>query len=129
MVDRLAWDLPKAELHLHLEGTLEPELFFRLAGRNGVSVPYADVAAIHDAYVFEDLQSFLDLYYQGCDVLVTEEDFYSSPRPMSAGRRTRVCATPRSSSTRRPTPTAPYRSAPWSTGSGGAWTRRRPSSG
>jgi adenosine deaminase len=76
VVDRLAWDLPKAELHLHLEGTLEPELFFRLAGRNGVSVPYADVAAIHDAYVFEDLQSFLDLYYQGCDVLVTEEDFY-----------------------------------------------------
>jgi adenosine deaminase len=76
LVDRLAWDLPKAELHLHLEGTLEPELFFRLAGRNGVSVPYADVAAIHDAYVFEDLQSFLDLYYRGCDVLVTEEDFY-----------------------------------------------------
>jgi adenosine deaminase len=76
LIDRLAWKLPKAELHLHLEGTLEPELFFELAGRNGVAVPYADVAAIHDAYVFEDLQSFLDLYYQGCDVLVTEDDFY-----------------------------------------------------
>lgn len=76
LIDRLAWQLPKAELHLHLEGTLEPELFFQLAGRNGVAVPYADVAAIHDAYVFEDLQSFLDLYYQGCDVLVTEDDFY-----------------------------------------------------
>ena len=75
-IDRLAWELPKAELHLHLEGTLEPELFFELASRNGVAVPYADVAAIHDAYVFEDLQSFLDLYYQGCDVLVTEDDFY-----------------------------------------------------
>ena len=76
VVDRLARELPKAELHLHLEGTLEPELFFRLAARNRVAVPYADVAAIHDAYVFEDLQSFLDLYYQGCDVLVAEEDFY-----------------------------------------------------
>jgi adenine deaminase len=77
LIDRLAWQLPKAELHLHLEGTLEPELFFELAKRNGVAVPYADVAAIHDAYVFEDLQSFLDLYYQGCDVLVTEDDFYA----------------------------------------------------
>jgi adenosine deaminase len=76
LIDRLAWELPKAELHLHLEGTLEPELFFELASRNDVAVPYADVAAIRDAYVFEDLQSFLDLYYQGCDVLVTEDDFY-----------------------------------------------------
>ncbi|MGA8368701.1 MAG: adenosine deaminase [Acidimicrobiales bacterium] len=76
VVDRLARELPKAELHLHLEGTLEPELFFRLAARNGVAVPYADVAAIHEAYVFEDLQSFLDIYYQGCQVLVEEEDFY-----------------------------------------------------
>ncbi len=76
VVDRLAWRLPKAELHLHLEGTLEPELFFELAGRNQVVVPYADAAAIHDAYVFEDLQSFLDIYYQGCEVLVTEDDFY-----------------------------------------------------
>src|ERR1700735_2396881 len=76
LIDRLAWELPKAELPPHLEGTLEPELFFEWAGRNGVAVPYADVAAIHDAYVFEDLQSFLDVYYQGCDVLVTEDDFY-----------------------------------------------------
>jgi adenosine deaminase len=68
--------LPKAELHLHIEGTLEPELMFELAGRNGVELPYADVAAARAAYVFDDLQSFLDLYYAGCSVLVTEADFY-----------------------------------------------------
>lgn len=68
--------LPKAELHLHIEGTLEPELMFELATRNGVELPYADVAAAKAAYVFDDLQSFLDLYYAGCSVLVTEPDFY-----------------------------------------------------
>jgi adenosine deaminase len=68
--------LPKAELHLHIEGTLEPELMFELAGRNGVELPYADVEAAKAAYVFDDLQSFLDLYYAGCSVLVTEVDFY-----------------------------------------------------
>jgi adenosine deaminase len=67
--------LPKAELHLHIEGTLEPELMFELAGRNGVSLPFADVDAVRAAYVFDDLQSFLDLYYAGCSVLVTERDF------------------------------------------------------
>jgi adenine deaminase len=67
--------LPKAELHLHIEGTLEPELMFALAQRNGVTLPYADVEAVRAAYVFEDLQSFLDLYYAGCSVLVTEDDF------------------------------------------------------
>jgi adenosine deaminase len=68
--------LPKAELHLHIEGTLEPELMFRLAQRNGVDLPYPDVEAVRAAYVFEDLQSFLDIYYAGCRVLVTEQDFY-----------------------------------------------------
>jgi adenosine deaminase len=67
--------LPKAELHLHIEGTLEPEMMFELAGRNGVGLPYPDVDALRAAYVFEDLQSFLDLYYAGCSVLVTERDF------------------------------------------------------
>jgi adenine deaminase len=67
--------LPKAELHLHIEGTLEPDLLFELAGRNSVTVPFADVAAVRRAYVFDDLQSFLDLYYAGCRVLVTERDF------------------------------------------------------
>jgi adenosine deaminase len=74
--DDLLTELPKAELHLHIEGTLEPELLFELAGRNGITVPYPDVDAVRRAYVFEDLQSFLDIYYAGCRVLITERDFY-----------------------------------------------------
>jgi len=68
--------LPKAELHLHIEGTLEPELMFELALRNGVSLPYASVEDVRRAYVFSDLQSFLDIYYAGCHVLLKEQDFY-----------------------------------------------------
>ncbi|WP_327674870.1 adenosine deaminase [Kitasatospora sp. NBC_00458] len=67
--------LPKAELHLHIEGTLEPELAFALAARNGVTLPYADSAELRRAYAFSDLQSFLDLYYALMAVLRTEEDF------------------------------------------------------
>jgi adenosine deaminase len=74
--ERLARELPKAELHLHIEGTLEPELMFELAQRNSVSLAYSDVEAVRRAYVFEDLQSFLDIYYAGCQVLLTERDFY-----------------------------------------------------
>ncbi len=68
--------LPKAELHLHIEGTLEPEMMFELAARNGVSLPYADVQAVREAYQFTDLQSFLDLYYAGASVLRTQQDFH-----------------------------------------------------
>lgn len=68
--------LPKAELHLHIEGTLEPELIFRLARRNGVDLPYPDVESLRAAYQFTDLQSFLDLYYAGAGVLITEQDFF-----------------------------------------------------
>jgi adenosine deaminase len=70
------WDVPKAELHLHIEGTLEPELMFELGARNHVSLPYPDVETVRRAYVFDDLQSFLDIYYAGCAVLITEQDFY-----------------------------------------------------
>ncbi|MFM9369602.1 adenosine deaminase [Streptomyces sp. Da 82-17] len=67
--------LPKAELHLHIEGTLEPELAFELAARNNVELPYADTEELRRAYLFEDLQSFLDLYYGLMAVLHTEADF------------------------------------------------------
>jgi adenosine deaminase len=68
--------MPKAELHIHIEGSLEPELIFALAARNGVGLPYADVEALRRAYAFTDLQSFLDLYYAGAGVLLHEQDFY-----------------------------------------------------
>lgn len=74
-MDHIVRKLPKAELHLHLEGTLEPELMFDLASRNDVSLPYADVEAVRRAYVFDGLQSFLDIYYDACAVLRTEDDF------------------------------------------------------
>jgi adenosine deaminase len=68
--------LPKTELHLHLEGSLEPELMFELAARNGVELSYKNVAEVKAAYDFHNLQSFLDIYYQCADVLRTEQDFY-----------------------------------------------------
>ncbi|WP_417791843.1 adenosine deaminase [Stutzerimonas xanthomarina] len=68
--------LPKAELHLHLEGSLEPELLFRLAERNKIVLPWDNVDALRSAYNFGNLQEFLDLYYAGADVLRTEQDFY-----------------------------------------------------
>ncbi len=68
--------MPKAELHLHIEGSLEPELIFKLAQRNGVVLPYADVEALRTAYAFTDLQSFLDIYYAGAGVLLKEADFF-----------------------------------------------------
>ena len=66
---------PKAELHIHIEGSLEPELIFELARRNRMTLPYADVQALRAAYAFTNLQSFLDVYYAGASVLITEADF------------------------------------------------------
>jgi adenosine deaminase len=68
--------MPKAELHVHIEGTLEPELIFALAKRNGVALPYASVDDLRQAYAFSNLQSFLDIYYAGASVLLYEQDFY-----------------------------------------------------
>ena len=76
--DRTAFiaGLPKAELHLHIEGSLEPELMFELAQRNHVAIPFASVEDVRAAYAFSNLQDFLDIYYQGMGVLQTEQDFY-----------------------------------------------------
>lgn len=75
-LDGLLKTMPKAELHVHIEGSLEPELIFALAGRNGVTLPYASVDALRAAYAFTDLQSFLDIYYAGASVLLEEADFF-----------------------------------------------------
>lgn len=78
VADRNAFiaDLPKAELHLHIEGSLEPELMFALAQRNKVAIPFASVEEVRAAYDFSNLQDFLDIYYQGMGVLIEEQDFY-----------------------------------------------------
>ena len=72
LIDRL----PKAELHLHIEGSLEPEMLFELARRNGVSIPFASAEEVRAAYSFSNLQDFLDIYYQGMSVLLTSQDFF-----------------------------------------------------
>ncbi|MBO9998274.1 MAG: adenosine deaminase [Cyanobacteria bacterium SID2] len=73
-------DIPKAELHVHIEGTLEPELMFSIARRNDISLPFDSVEAAREAYQFQDLQSFLNIYYAGANVLQTERDFYELTR-------------------------------------------------
>ena len=75
-IESLIARLPKAELHLHIEGSLEPEMLFALATRNGVAIPFASAADVRAAYDFSNLQDFLDIYYQGMSVLITEQDFY-----------------------------------------------------
>ncbi|SAK58068.1 adenosine deaminase [Caballeronia glebae] len=75
LADKIA-HAPKAELHIHIEGSLEPELIFALAKRNNVKLPYDSIEALRAAYAFSDLQSFLDIYYAGASVLLTEQDFY-----------------------------------------------------
>jgi adenosine deaminase len=74
--DSLIKRLPKCELHIHIEGSLEPEMVFALARRNGIRLPYPSVEALRQAYRFSDLQDFLNVYYQAMSVLVTEQDFY-----------------------------------------------------
>ena len=75
-MEKFIQNLPKAELHLHIEGTLEPEMMFELAQRNNIDLPYESVEEVKAAYDFENLQSFLDIYYQGSQVLQHERDFY-----------------------------------------------------
>ncbi|MFA0146191.1 adenosine deaminase [Vibrio lentus] len=75
-MDSFIKKLPKVELHLHIEGTLEPELMFELAKRNNVSIPFENPDQVREAYQFHNLQSFLDIYYQGANVLIHQRDFY-----------------------------------------------------
>jgi adenosine deaminase len=74
-LDSFIAGLPKAELHLHIEGSLEPELMFELAQRNQVAIPFDSVEAVRAAYDFSNLQDFLDIYYAGANVLLTARDF------------------------------------------------------
>ena len=76
LTDELLREMPKAELHMHIEGSLEPELVFEIAGRNGIALKYASVEEARGAYDFADLQSFLDAYYEAIRVLLHERDFY-----------------------------------------------------
>lgn len=76
MLEHLIRTIPKAELHLHIEGTLEPELMFQLAQRNNIALPFSSESDIRQAYDFSNLQSFLDIYYQGASLLQTEQDFF-----------------------------------------------------
>jgi len=73
-------NIPKAELHLHIEGTFEPELMFKIADRNKISLKYKSVEELHSAYKFNNLQDFLDIYYAGANILITEQDFYDLTR-------------------------------------------------
>jgi adenosine deaminase len=75
-IDQLIRTIPKAELHIHIEGSLEPELMFDIAERNGIALRYRDVEELRAAYEFDDLQSFLDIYYEGASVLRHDRDFY-----------------------------------------------------
>jgi adenine deaminase len=75
-LEQLIRDIPKAELHLHIEGTLSPEMLFEKATKHALKLPYQSLEDVHNAYNFHDLQSFLDLYYAGMQVLQTQEDFY-----------------------------------------------------
>src|SRR6187551_2590354 len=76
ITDTLIKSLPKCELHIHIEGSLEPELMFALARRNRIALPFGSVEALRRAYQFRQLQDFLDIYYQGMAVLITEQDFF-----------------------------------------------------
>ena len=72
--------LPKTDLHVHLEGTLEPEMLFKFAARNHISLPWKNPECLYEACKFRDLSGFLAVYYKGCEVLVTEQDFYDLTR-------------------------------------------------
>ena len=75
-IEKFIAGIPKAELHLHIEGTFEPELMFEIAARNSIKLKYNSVDELRAAYNFNNLQEFLDIYYSGANVLIKEKDFY-----------------------------------------------------
>ena len=75
-IENFIAEIPKAELHLHIEGTFEPELMFEIAIRNNLKLKYSSLDELKAAYNFNNLQEFLDIYYSGADVLIEEQDFY-----------------------------------------------------
>jgi adenine deaminase len=103
--ETFVWGIPKAELHIHIEGSLEPELMFDIAERNGVALRYSSVEEVRRAYNFSDLQSFLDVYYEATRVLLHEQDFYDLTRAFCRKPRPKTYATPRYSSILRLTRT------------------------
>ena len=102
--EALVQALPKVELHVHIEGTLEPELKFKLAQRNGIKLPFSSEQEVKDSYTFDDLASFLDAYYDGMNVLLTSEDSMTWPWPTTARPPARDCVTQKFSLTPRHTP-------------------------
>ncbi len=76
IIKELSYAIPKAELHMHLEGSFEPELMFELAKRNNLTIPYKSIDEVKEKYKFNNLKEFLDIYYQSCSVLITKEDFH-----------------------------------------------------
>jgi hypothetical protein len=108
LADKIA-RAPKAELHIHIEGSLEPELIFELAKRNGVTLAYDSIEALRAAYAFTDLQSFLDIYYAGASVLLHERDFHDMTLRTLNVRSPIMSRTPKFSSIRRRTPNAVFR--------------------
>jgi len=113
LMDDFIRTIPKAELHLHIEGTLEPELLFELARRNHLTPPFDTVAALRRAYRFDGLQAFLDLYYQGTQVLHTEQDFYDLTWAYLQRAHSNGCFIPSCSSIHRATPGAASRLISW----------------
>ena len=99
--------LPKVELHMHIEGALEPELMCAIAARNAVALKYASVEAVREAYHFSNLQSFLDIYYEACSVRLQEQDFYDLTMAYLQKVPTpNMSSTPKSSSIHKPIPNA-----------------------
>src|SRR2546429_280151 len=109
--------VPKAELHLHIEGTLEPEMVFELARKHHLSLHYSSVEALRQSYCFADLQSFLDVYYQGASVLRDESDFHALTSAYLRRAHADGSCMPRSFSIRRPIPHAVCPSRPSSAAS------------